>query len=101
MTGVSLTPSEQRAPATIADRLGDDDPELAAALRHGPAPAPRPVSAPVAVTAVLGVLSGAALMTAGAAALGLSPATQLIGCALAAAAAVVLLRPARYARPGR
>lgn len=51
------------------------------------------------LTAALGVLSGAALLTAGGAALGLSLAAQLIVFALTAAAGVVLLRPARFARP--
>jgi hypothetical protein len=42
VTDVPLTPYEQRALATIEDRLGSDDPDLASALRHGrPAPALR------------------------------------------------------------
>ena len=35
MTDVPLTPHEQRALATIEDRLGADDPGLATALRRG------------------------------------------------------------------
>jgi hypothetical protein len=36
VTDVPLTPYEQRALATIEDRLGTDDPDLASALRRGP-----------------------------------------------------------------
>lgn len=58
------------------------------------------------LTAALGLLGGAALITAGGAALGLPPALQLLVFAVAAAAGVVLLRPlaARHllrARPER
>ena len=35
MTNVPLTPYEQRALATVEDRLGTDDPDLASALRRG------------------------------------------------------------------
>jgi membrane protein implicated in regulation of membrane protease activity len=45
------------------------------------------------LTAALGLLGGAALITAGTAALGLPPALQLIVFAMAAAAGVVVLRP--------
>ena len=60
MTDVPLTPYEQRALATIEDRLGADDPDLAATLRRG-RPASelrrwtRPVVALVAVSVVLAV----------------------------------------------
>jgi hypothetical protein len=55
-----LTPHEQRALATIEDRLGADDPSLATALRRG-RPASelrrwvRPVAVLVAVSLVLAV----------------------------------------------
>ncbi len=50
------------------------------------------------LTAALGILGGAALLTAGVAAIGLPAAGQLLVFALAAAAGVILLRPiaARY-----
>jgi len=60
VTDVPLTPHEQRALATIEDRLGADDPGLATALRRG-RPASelrrwvRPAVVLVAVSIVLAV----------------------------------------------
>ena len=45
------------------------------------------------LTAVLGLLGGAALITAGVAVLGLSPAVQLLVFALASTAGVLVVRP--------
>jgi membrane protein implicated in regulation of membrane protease activity len=55
------------------------------------------------LTAVLGLLGGAALITAGVAALGLPPAVQLLVFALASTAGVLVVRPIaqRQARRGQ
>jgi membrane protein implicated in regulation of membrane protease activity len=45
------------------------------------------------LTAVLGLLGGAALITSGAAAMGLPPAVQMLVFALASTAGVLLIRP--------
>ena len=60
MTGMPLTPQEQRALATIEEGLGTSDPDLASALRRG-RPASelrrwkRPLVALAAVSSVLAV----------------------------------------------
>ena len=53
------------------------------------------------LTAVLGLLGGAALITAGAAALGLPPALQLLVFALASTAGVLVARPIAQRHAGR
>ena len=57
MTDMPLTPSERRALATIEDRLGSDDPDLASALRRGrPAPALRRWVRPLVALAVVSLV---------------------------------------------